>query len=106
MKTLIPYKVETIWLSLALLLLITFVGCDHGHLRGDVTQSKDGNTYLSVVDDNGGKCGPIFVDDKDWKYKIGEPGPISPGPHSIKCGTEIEFEIPKGVIFRFNYWGP
>ena len=106
MKTLIQYKIKTIWLSLVVLLLMIFVGCDNGHLRGDVTQSKDGNTYLSVVDDNGGKCGPIFVDGKEWKYKIGEPGSISPGHHSIKCGTEIEFEIPKGVVFRFNYWGP
>ncbi len=92
--------------SLAVLLLMTLSGCDKEHLRGAVKKSEDGNTYLAVVDDNGGKCGPIYVDGKEWKYKIGEPGPISPGTHFIKCGTEIEFEIPKGVIFQFNYWGP
>ena len=106
MKILKQYNLQTIWLSSALTLFITLVGCADGHLRGAVTESKDGNTYLAVVDDNGGKCGPIFVDGKEWKYKIDQPGPISPGTHSIKCGTEIEFEIPKGVIFRFNYWGP
>lgn len=54
-------------------------GCDDGYLRGSVTPSHDGNTYLAVVDNNGGKCGTIFVDGKRWEYKINENGIITPG---------------------------
>ena len=93
-------------LGLIALLFALISGCDDGYLRGSVSQSNDGRTYLSVVDDNGGKCGPIFVDGKKWEYKIDQPGPISPGVHTIECGTKIQFNIPKGVVFRFDYWGP
>ena len=80
--------------------------CNDGYLRGSVTKSIDGKTYLAVVDDNGGKCGPIYVDNKSWPYKIGEAGPISPGRHRIACGAWIDFDIPQGVVFHFDYWGP
>jgi hypothetical protein len=35
----------------------------------------------------------------------------TPGKHTISCntaesGSEIGFEIPAGVIYRFDYWGP
>ena len=86
--------------------VIALVGCSDGYLRGSVTKSQDGKTYLSVVDDNGGQCGPIIVDGKVWPHKIGEPGLISHGSHRIECGGWIDFEIPKGVIFSFDYWGP
>ena len=83
------------------------IGCaEGGYLRGSVVPSKDGKTYLSIVDDNGGGCGPILVDGKKWKYALHEPGPISPGIHTIDCGGEIEFEIPAGKVFSFDYWGP
>ena len=95
---------------LRLLILLTVVvsvaACDDGYLRGSVTQSSDGKTYLAVVDDNGGKCGPIIVDGKLWPYKIGEAGPIAPGSHKIECGGWVNFKIPQGVVFRFDYWGP
>ena len=91
---------------LALTLFIALAGCDVGYLRGSVKLSKDGNTYLAVVDDNGGHCGPMLVDGKEWKYKINEVGPIKPGVHTIECGGSIQFEIPKGVVFYFDYWGP
>lgn len=76
------------------------------HLRGSVTPSEDGKTYLVVADDNGGQCGRILVDGKVWEYNINEAGPISSGWHTIECGTKVDVEIPEGVIFRFDYWGP
>ena len=85
---------------------IAFIGCGDDYLRGSVSSSPDGKTYLVVADDNGGNCGPILVDGKEWKYKLNEAGLIQPGLHTIKCGGEIQFEIPSAVIFRFNYWGP
>lgn len=85
---------------------LTLWSCDDGHLRGAVTPSKDGKTYLAVVDDNGGGCGPILVDGKLWAHEIGVSSPISPGRHTIECGGSIEFDIPQGVIYRFDYWGP
>ena len=94
-------------LSIALLIVaIAITACDDGYLRGSVTKSSDGKTYLSVIDDNGGKCGPIMVDGKVWPYKIGEAGPINPGRHKMECGGWINFDIPAGVIFHFDYWGP
>lgn len=90
---------------LAVALSVT-AACNDGNLRGSVAKSSDGKTYLAVVDDNGGKCGPIIVDGKKWPYKIGEVGPIAPGRHKIECGGWINFDIPQGVIFRFDYWGP
>ena len=94
--------------------IMLFVGCvfathacvDDGYLRGAVKSSDDGKTYLAIIDDNGGACGPIYVDGEKWPYAIGTPGPIEPGRHTIACGTEISFEIPPGVVFSFDYWGP
>ena len=88
------------------LLALALSACDDGHLRGSVEQSPDGETYLAVMDDNGGQCGPIKVDGAIWPHKIGESGRIAPGAHRIECGTSVSFEIPQGVVFRFNYWGP
>jgi hypothetical protein len=59
-----------------------------------------------VDDDNGGGCGPIFVDDREWPHPLHKSGAIQPGIHTIRCGTEIEFEIAPGVTYHFNYWGP
>ncbi|MBV9072753.1 MAG: hypothetical protein JOZ10_03895 [Acidobacteria bacterium] len=75
-------------------------------LRGSYTGSRDGKSYLIVADDNGGGCGPIEVDGKIWAYAKGTPGPIGPGWHHIKCGEEIEFRVPAGVVYSFDYWGP
>ena len=96
-------------IGLRLLLLpfaIALVACDDGYLRGSVTISSDGKTYLAIVDDNGGGCGPIFVDGKIWSHSIGEAGLIASGRHKIQCGGWIEFDIPEGVVFHFDYWGP
>jgi hypothetical protein len=94
------------------LLGLTLAGCGGSHydLRGSFKPSKDGKTYLAVDDDNGGACGPIKVDGAIWRYPIGQMGHAEPGIHSIKCGdffpTGIAFEIKRGVVYRFNYWGP
>jgi hypothetical protein len=43
--------------AMALFFALALTGCDDGYLRGSVTPSKDGLTYLAVIDDNGGHCG-------------------------------------------------
>jgi hypothetical protein len=92
-------------LTIALALSLV-AGCDDGELRGHVSRSNDGKTYLAVVDDNGGKCGPLLVDGKAWKHAIGQRAEIAPGPHHISCGIEVAFEIPAGSVYAFDYWGP
>jgi hypothetical protein len=92
--------------TVLLMSTLACLGCDDGHLRGAISPSKDGKTYLAVVDDNGGKCGPLTVDGKEWSQPIDKPRLIDPGSHVIKCGTEITFSIPPGVLFKFDYWGP
>ena len=87
-------------------LIAAFAGCDDGHLRGAVEPSADGKTYLAVIDDNGGYCGPIKVDGVEWKHPIGVKAEIEPGWHTIECGAEIRFEVPPGVVYSFDYWGP
>ncbi|MCH9648888.1 MAG: hypothetical protein K0U98_11670 [Deltaproteobacteria bacterium] len=82
------------------------LGCGDGTLRGSVEPSADGLTYLAVVDDNGGACGPIKVDGAVWPKPIAQPRQVAPGLHSISCGAEISFSIPEGVVFEFDYWGP
>lgn len=93
-------------LVVALLAAFLFAACDDGHLRGSVSNSPDGKTYLAVVDDNGGHCGPIKVDGEVWKHPLGEAAPISSGTHTIECGAGLAFDIPSGVVFKFKYWGP
>jgi len=86
--------------------LILCVGCNHRDLRGSTSLSHDGYTYLAVMDDNGGKCGPIKVDGKVWPHSLGQTGRVESGSHTIECGGSIQFDIPKGVVFKFDYWGP
>ncbi|MEM9070239.1 MAG: hypothetical protein AAGE52_17160 [Myxococcota bacterium] len=99
----------------SLLPLALLIACsDPGHLRGEVASSNDGQTYLAIDDDNGGQCGDLIVDGRVWPHPVGTPGRIQPGVHAIDCGSldtydpshAIRFEIPRGMIFRFNYWGP
>ncbi|PYP69760.1 MAG: hypothetical protein DMD41_16335 [Gemmatimonadetes bacterium] len=84
------------------------MGCSGGELRGKSVPSADGRTYLAIDDDNGGHCGPMKVDGREWKHEIHAPGPIEPGVHSISCGEggEIGFEIRPRTTFHFDYWGP
>ena len=75
------------------------------HLRGNVSSSEDGRTYLSVMDNNGGAC-PLYLNGKEWSYALGERVLVEAGTHVLKACSEIEFDIPEGVVFEFNYWGP
>jgi hypothetical protein len=82
-------------------------GCENdGHLRGKVSPSADGKTYFAVLDDAGGQCGPVLLDGVIWAHPIGEYFKIEPGEHTIKCGAEISFIVPAGIMFGFDYWGP
>lgn len=76
-----------------------------GHLRGEVEPSKDGKTYFGVIDDNGSNC-DIMLDSKPWTKRLGEVIAIEPGHHKIHCNITIEFIIPEGVVYKFDYWGP
>src|ERR1017187_966215 len=78
-------------LLVAVLAVIALAACDDGHLRGAESKSSDGKTYLSVVDDNGGKCGPLKVDGVVWPHPIGKVVPFRPGNNTISCGAEIVF---------------
>lgn len=91
---------------IGLLFAMGSVACDDGYLRGDVSPSPDGKSYFGVIDDNGGRCGPIKVDGKDWALPMGQVSVIEPGNHTIECGADMSFTIPSGVVFKFDYWGP
>ena len=89
-----------------LFVALGLAGCESRELRGKVSASPDGKTYLAVDDDNGGKCGSILVDGRKWPHPLRTAGEIAPGRHVIACGGEIGFEIKTGTTFRFDYWGP
>jgi len=59
-----------------------------------------------VDDNNGGHCGPITVDGKQWAAPLHAPGLIAPGKHQIACGTLAGFQVEQGTTFHFRYWGP
>lgn len=87
-------------------IIFTIQGCTKTELRGYSEASEDGQTYLVVMDDNGGNCGPIIVNNEEWPYSIGERGSVNAGEQNIECGGVISFDIKKGTTFYFNYWGP
>ena len=64
--------------------VVLCVACTNRPLRGTADKSQDGKTYLVVIDDNGGHCGPIKVDGKVWAYAVGQAGRIEPGLHTIR----------------------
>jgi hypothetical protein len=84
------------------------VGCAKRELRGKSVRSADGKTYLVIEDNNGGQCGAIQVDGREWPHPIRLAGEIEPGVHKISCGDAgaIEFSVKSGTTFRFDYWGP
>jgi hypothetical protein len=101
--------VESAMNRLTLLAIVAFhcCGCSDRDLRGGTSASKDGKTYLVVVESNGPACGTLKVDGKVWPHAIGEAGSVAPGRHRIQCGApDIEFDIPPGQVFKFDYWGP
>ena len=91
---------------LGLSLMALTVGCVDSELRGSVEPSNDGKTYLVIADDNGGACGPILLNGKQWPHAVGVPGEIMPGKQTIQCGGSLEFNVQDGVVFIFDYWGP
>jgi hypothetical protein len=70
----------------------------------DPPPSPDGKTYLVVDGDNGGACGPILVDGKQWSFPIHVAGSIAPGRHIIECGKKVKFKIKEGTTFHFDDW--
>jgi hypothetical protein len=49
----------------------------------------------------------IQVDGAVCLHAIGQAGGAGPGSHTIRGSSgEIGFEIPAGVVYRINYWGP
>jgi hypothetical protein len=93
-------------LAVSIVIVLSALGCTDRDLRGYSERSQDGRTYLVVDDDNGGGCGPILVDGKQWPHALHTAGPIGPGEHVIECGGEIGFKIKRGTTFHFDYWGP
>lgn len=75
-------------------------------LRGRYKPSPDGKTNLVVEDNNGGKCGLLLVDKKEWPHGLNKKGEVEPGGHSIECGTWVGVTIQEGTTYYFNYWGP
>ena len=94
-------------LAFVFLTMLPCIACgEKRNLRGSFTASQDGKTYLAVVDDNAGNCRSVRVDGKAWPHEIGEPGGVAPGHHTISCNGDIGFDIPLGVVYKFDYWGP
>jgi hypothetical protein len=90
---------------------VILAGCDARSLRGSMSASDDGSTYLVIADDNGGGCDAIKVDGRVWGYALERAGPIAPGAHVVECSVGnsaagISIVVPDGMIFRFDYWGP
>ena len=93
------------FIPLFLLVLLTACTKDN-ELRGYVKDSPDGETYLVVEDDNGGLCGPLILDGKNWPHPKGVKGLVTPGKHTLECGGSIVFTVNKGTTYHVDYWGP
>lgn len=75
-------------------------------LRGRYKSSQDGKTYLVIEDNNGGQCGPLLVDKKEWQHDFNVKGEVEPGEHIIECGTSVGIIIKGSSTYFFDYWGP
>lgn len=75
-------------------------------LRGRYKASLDGKTYLVIEDNNGGGCGPLYVNKKIWSHKLNKKGEVISGTNSIECGTKMSIIIKEGTTYYFDYWGP
>jgi hypothetical protein len=80
--------------------------CVNRNLRGWMEASPDGKTYLAIENDYSSDCQPIRLDGKPWLHRLSEKAAVEPGVHRIDACGEIRFEIPKGTVFHFDYWGP
>ena len=86
--------------------MLSGCGSNDGELRGAVSKSADGGTYFGVADNDGGGCGPIYVDGRLWALPLNEVAPITPGHHTIRICSEMPFEVVAGTTYLFDYWGP
>lgn len=93
-------------IGIALSVAGIFYFADRKPLRGSIKNSEDGKTYLIIADDNRTACREILVDGRKWPHPKNVPGEVMPGSHLLHCGGEIQFDIPAGVVFTFDYWGP
>jgi len=96
-------------LTIALFLAVNYLSKDTDaiyELRGKYKPSQDNKTYLVIEDDNGGQCGPLYVNKKKWPHAVNVRGETLPGEHLIKCGTSVIVNIKKGNTYYFDYWGP
>lgn len=75
-------------------------------LRGWYKPTQDGKTYLVIEDDNGGECGPLLVDKKEWLHGLGSEGEVEFGTRTIECGTVLSITVQEGTVYYLNYWGP
>jgi len=89
--------------TIAIITLLS--GCFNKELRGWIRKSGDNTTYL-IIEEDCGAGNKIFIDGKEWPFKIGQMGKISPGKHTLICGGELSIEIKEGTVFHFDYWGP
>lgn len=71
---------------------------------GKVSFSEDGRTYLSVNSTNGGRCNRVVLDGHYAHRSFGEQMEISPGTHTLSCGVEVTFKVPKGTLYSLNRW--
>ena len=101
----------------AALVMSLFLGCSgrgDGHLRGAVSPSKGGQTYLRILAADACPPGELIVDGQMWPHASSTPVPVEPGVHTVNCGpmdevtlsNGIAFDVPAGVVFAFDYWGP
>ena len=88
---------------------VALAGCADGDIRGRSIPSRDGHTYLIIADDNGGHCGSLRVDGKVWPHPADSAGRVTPGEHTIACGSDdsgFTVRVDSAQTYRFDYWGP
>lgn len=80
-------KTREAWIAMLIVLAMLFVvGC-RKDLRVITKKSIDGKTYLAILDDNGGGCGPIRIDGVVWDFPLDSLREIDPGLHQIDCAV-------------------
>jgi hypothetical protein len=76
------------------------------NLRGWWTATSDGKTYLVIEDRDGSEESRCTLDGQPWTYRDGQRGEIKPGVHELRCHMKVGFNVPSGVEYHFDYWGP
>jgi hypothetical protein len=98
--------------ALLVVALCALLSCRRRDLRGWTEPSRDGRSYLSVDDDNGGGC-VLFVDERP--VRVRSPILVTPGTHKVDChdadaagpsDISMPIVVPARRIYHFDYWGP